>query len=233
LRDPQQLNLYLYARDNPLVLIDPTGLDVTCTGDRCSGFYTNLQKDASFKMGHDKNGKVTLDGAVDKKHLSKADKALLDAITDTKHHVNITAEGGATDGNVQFGSTDHNGNHTIAFDQTALLDQAGGPATTADVVGHEVLEGYAETKGNDDPHEYANQFFPGFDLPTSTPVFNIGAATISGYSQVSTLHGTGAQYDVQYQFVTPIPKTAVPGMVANHESSTERPRYPVGVEKQE
>src|SRR5665213_3667199 len=34
--DPQSLNLYSYARNSPLTLVDPTGLHVECTNARVS-----------------------------------------------------------------------------------------------------------------------------------------------------------------------------------------------------
>ena len=38
LTDPQQFNIYSYARNNPLKLTDPTGLDITVTGPEIDEF---------------------------------------------------------------------------------------------------------------------------------------------------------------------------------------------------
>jgi len=125
LADPQQLNLYMYGRNNPLSITDPTGLDITCNGSRCNDYLTGLQKDIKgFKVEYGKDGKVQTVGDVDKKGLSKSDKAFLSAIGDTKNHVTINAVGGAADASTFFGAS-HGSTHTINFDQAALLDAPG------------------------------------------------------------------------------------------------------------
>lgn len=232
LTDPQQLNLYMYGRDNPLKYTDPLGLDITCDGSRCNDYLGALQKDVSFKVTMDKNGKIGTEGDIDKKHLSKSEKQLLKAIDDTKHHVTINAIDGGKDSSVFFGAS-HGASHTIAFDQAALLDSpknAGG-MTSAQLIGHETLEGYAESQGNSliDAHNYANEFFGG-----------LGAGTLKGATYGSqngnvvqltgsfSIYGSSTTERITVQFATPIPQQDfLKGKGAPY------PQYPIKVEAAE
>jgi RHS repeat-associated protein len=228
--DPQQLNLYTYGRNNPLKYTDPLGLDITCLANRCDDYLKGLQKDVSFKIAYDKNKKVVTEGDIDKKSLSKTDKAILKAIDDTKHHVTINAIDGGKDSSVFLGAS-HGASHTIAFDQAALLDtpkNAGG-MTSAQLIGHETLEGYAEAQGANlpDAHDFANNFFPGFDQPYgATP----GARTetdLLSIHQLFPIHGTGVTESIEFKFDTPIPIKSI-------NNGTARPTagVPVDIQKQ-
>lgn len=228
--DPQQLNIYAYTRNNPMRFTDPTGLDVTCNGNRCSDFLTALQKDVSFKMAISKDGKVATEGDIDQKKLSKSEKQLLKAIRDTKHHVTITAIDGGRDSSVFFGAS-HGANHTIAFDQAALLDAAknAGGMTSAQLVGHETLEGYAESKGEtlQDAHDFANGFFPGFDLPTGGSTGIRTATDLLSIHMLLPIHGTGVTENVEFKFNTPIPIQSI-----NNRTAQRTPGVPVDVQVQ-
>jgi RHS repeat-associated protein len=208
--DPQQLNLYTYGRNNPLKYIDPTGWDVTCTGNRCNDYLKALQKDASFKVAYDENGKVVTEGDIDKKSLSKTDKALLKAIDDPKHHVKISAIDGEQDSSVFFGAS-HGASHTIAFDQAALLDSAknAGGMTSAQLIGHETLEGYAESQGNSliDAHNYANEFFGGLDIGTlQGATYGSQNGNVVQLTANFSIHGNSTTERITLQYVTPIPR---------------------------
>ena len=234
LPDPQQLNLYMYARNNPLVITDPTGLDITCGGTRCADYLSGLQKDIKgFKVEYGKDGKVQTVGDVDKKGLSKSDKAFLGAINDTKNHVTINAVGGAADASVFFGAS-HGSTHTINFDQAALLDAPGnaGGMTSAQLVGHETLEGYQEAQGYsmDMGHNWAASLgFPGFDRATAGSAQAQGGMVI-GLTGTFHVQGTSINEQITTRFVTPIPQVTFMKNAAS-EHPTPSPGYPVSVEK--
>jgi RHS repeat-associated protein len=232
LTDPQQLNLYTYGRNNPLTFIDPLGLDITCDGNRCSDYLNSLQKDVSFKVTMDKNGTVGTEGDIDKKHLSKSERELLKAIGDKKHHVTIHAIDGGKDAGIFFGRSDgnHTGSHTIAFGQAALLDSAknAGGMTSAQLVGHETLEGYAESQGNSlaDAHNYANSFFGGLDPGGAKgATYGVQGGMVVQLTGNFSVHGSSATERITMHFVTPIPQQDfLKGKGAPY------PQYPTNVE---
>ena len=211
LSDPQQLNLYSYARNNSLKFVDHLGLDITCAGERCDDYLKSLQESASFKISY-KDGKVVTEGKVDKKGLTKTEKELLAAIDDKKHHVTINAIGGGTDPNVFFGSSDgdHTGTHTIAFDQGAVLDKAGASGlTTSGLVGHETLEGYYESKGSSlaDAHHASAQLFPGLDpIPALAPTARVVNGMVTQFTSDWFATGTPVIHTITLKLVTPVPQ---------------------------
>jgi RHS repeat-associated protein len=229
--DPQQLNLYAYGKNNPLKFTDPSGMDIYCVGDEdfCAAYLAALQKDVSFKIAYDKDGKVVVAGDVDKKSLSKSDKQFLSAIDDDKHHVTIDAVGGKEDSSVFFGAS-HGATHTINFDQAALLDDAknSGGYTSAALVGHETLEAYGESKGKstEAAHDYATRLgFPGLDAGPTIGLFGDSkTGLVYSYTQQYQVHGKDITENIHINFVTPVPNASL-------SDKTKAPGYPVSVEK--
>jgi uncharacterized protein RhaS with RHS repeats len=227
--DPQTWNMYAYVRNSPTTLTDPSGLDISCISDRCADYLKALQENLSFKIVVDK-GKISTQGYIDKKGLSKSEKALLKAISDPKHHVTINAVGGGRDASVFFGRSDapHSGVHTIAFDQAALLDASknSGGMTSADLVAHETLEGYSESQGNSlsDAHKYANRFFGGLD-PTAAGSALVQGGMVTGIIGNFVVHGTQIIERITMHMVSPVPAVDFLGGVG-----APYPVYPIEVE---
>jgi hypothetical protein len=183
-----------------------------------------------FPTKYDGNGKVVVDGEINKKDLSKSDKAFLKAINDEKHHVTIHATGGSKDSTVFFGAS-NGSNHTINFDQAGLLNSAqnAGGMSSAGLVGHETLEGYKEATGAtmESGHDWAAGLgFPGFDkiTPISARVEN---GMVTGLSANYHIQGTSINEEIQTQYVTPIPQADFLS-----GKGVPAPVYPVSVEKQ-
>jgi hypothetical protein len=240
LPDPQQLNLYDYTRNNPLKLIDPLGLDITVNGSEQDEYAKRLQSDVSFRIDFGKDIKIVIvdtnGKALDKdalkalgKTLKGAEKELFNAITDEKHHVAINAIDGSKDPSVFFGRS-NGAEHTIAFGQAALLDQpknAGG-MTSTQLVGHETLEAYYESKGVTlvDAHNYANRFFAGFNADPVYHTQRVQGNMVLGLIGDSRIAGTRTTERITYEFVTPVPR-------ADFDRGRGVPYrvYPIDVEK--
>lgn len=206
--NPQSWNLYSYVWNNPVMKTDPTGMEVVVDGDRSKDYMAALQKNVSFKVELSDKGKVVATVGKDQK-LSKMDKAILGAINDEKHTVSIHAV--SQDSNVFLGRSDgaHKGEHTIAFDQANLLDQpknAGG-MTSAQLVGHETMEGYYESQGSsfERAHNGANQLFPGFSNRQDLGLLGKNGM-VMGISFTLQIQGTNINEKFKAIFANPFPQ---------------------------
>lgn len=226
LGDPQQLNLYSYTRNNPLNLIDSSGLDIKVTGTEQDDYKKRLQQDVSFKIQiNSTSNKVEIvdkDGDVlDKKALKAVggtlkggEKELFNAITDTSNHVNIDTV--RADSGVFFGRFDGAGKNTIDFGDVDLLDNpknAGG-FSAGQAVGHETLEAYAASKGKGlaDAHAFANLFFGGLGAPTpsSKGSFDANGTHLTGVTAEYPVIGkSSVNAKITMKFVSPIPVAAI------------------------
>ncbi|MGH9874727.1 MAG: RHS repeat-associated core domain-containing protein [Pyrinomonadaceae bacterium] len=236
LPDPQRLNLYQYARNNPLKFLDPNGLDVTLEGIEQDEYRTglNARKGAAFQVGVNKNNQVVI---VDKdgnelskkalnglaKTLSGGEKELFNAITDQNRHVTIDTGDGTRNSGVFFGRFDGNGHQTLDFSDIKQLDAPGnssGPNfSNSDVLTHETLEAYYGTMPSsadvNSAHQATNPFFPGLDpIPNSgfaRPTCIVCGTLISSATTDWQVHGNSAiKMRITTEYISPVPAASLP-----------------------
>ena len=241
LSDPQRLNLYSFARNNPLKFVDPDGLDIYVYGSEDPEEYLRrLQENVSFSIQLQQVDegvyKVVLSDNnpsqdVLFENLQQRESEIYTAITDPNNRVSIDLV--RRDANVDFGRFDGGGQNTIDLADLDLLDRpanAGG-LSSAQVVGHETLEAYAAAKSGAtdpaDPHRYANGYFGGLGaIDRSTVQFAGYPGPVNQILRVSfemPIHnGGGVRTRVTREFLTPIPENAIPrGHVPAHIINVE------------
>jgi len=186
--DPQQINIYIYARNNPLLFVDPVGLDIQVSGDAQDDYLKHLQggvKSKNFVITKDANGKLGVQGldlsdkkAVDKfkKGLKdKGDIALFTAIT-TGNTAKIEANKVNDKVSIaQFIGVD--GTQRLDMGEISLFDSSSnkGGMTTSDVVAHETLEAWYGVNGKpsyNDAHNAASEVFGGLSDAILSGQFN-------------------------------------------------------------
>ncbi|HEX8148023.1 MAG TPA: LamG-like jellyroll fold domain-containing protein [Pyrinomonadaceae bacterium] len=189
LADPQRLNLYAYARNNPQKYTDPTGMDVALEGKLTVDYITSINNrtDAKFQVANIGNMVRITDNkgnALGKEALkelggtlSGGEKELFNAIMDDKNHAVIDTGNGLPNDSVDFGSNDKQagvgpaGRNTLDMNEMKLLDapENRGGMTSGDAVAHETLEAFASAQGQrwEDAHAYATQYFGAFEFVNS------------------------------------------------------------------
>jgi len=228
LGDPQQLNLYQFARDNPLTFTDSTGLlvDLNCaqvSSDECNQMVSDLNSrmGAAFQVTRNGNGnlQVVNQDKVDVGKLSASEAALFNVVTDPNHtaRLDVVPESDT----VQFGRFEGAGLNTIDASDMRLLAGAS-PEAAGEVVAHEALEAYhsltsgieTDYKAN---HAYADQYFGQVTHP-----FNADIPAGAGSPAVnlrSWQMGRLSESFMVKTVLTPIPAVAIQGA---------KPAYPPG-----
>ena len=217
LADPQQLNLYSYARNNPLLFIDPDGLEIgldCSTRAECVDAIKKLnkRKGAQFKvmLGINKNLKIVSGSAANV--ISKAEKELLNAIKDPSKKARLTAV--ENTGGASFGTYDGSGKTTVDLGNLSKLDEpsnAGG-LNSGDVIAHEALESYfsLSTNSGSIAHSQVIGLFPGFIGPNNKS-FQIDAnRNLFGMTADFNFSDNRGTMNVTFS-VTPIPEQSLSG----------------------
>jgi RHS repeat-associated protein len=213
LRDPQQLNLYMYARNNPLKLIDPNGLDVAFKCDSAANCNQavkdfNNRKGAQFQVTLGKDGKLhAVDGSVGK-NLSKAEGALLGAVNDTKNTATINVIGNT--GTSDFGDHVSRGVNGVDMGNLSKLDAASnaGGLNSGDVMAHETMDAYMSLSISDPlaADNAAGALYPGLLGPTNgSNIWNDSRTSLLGQVQDQAIVGGGGTERITSNYVTPIP----------------------------
>jgi RHS repeat-associated protein len=140
--DPQRLNLYAYVRGNPLVNIDPNGLDLEVTGSEAKRYVDDLEKATKLKLKLDsKTGQVSI--VKEGKTLSKEAQRIKTIIGDTHNTVHIEAiRDSAGTNQVVVGRFEGGGRQTLDYADIDKLGKQTGGTTPQSVVIHETTEAY-------------------------------------------------------------------------------------------
>ena len=207
-----------------MALTDPTGLDFEFLGKDRDKFVedANNRDKAQFKIKLSDKGIVEIvdKNKVDVSKLSKTEKALFDAITDTKNRaflVGVEAQPGIDFGGFvsPYLQSKQPGVNWIDSSDMSLLRDADKTAA-GEVISHEMMEAYESAKtGSLDyntVHKAASKLFP---EPTFTETNSLpnekGKSTMTGYTAVWTWTRPEKDISVRvtYTFVTPIPRASI------------------------
>jgi RHS repeat-associated protein len=190
--DPQMLNLYAYARNNPLKYTDPSGMEVYVDGDRAAteAYISSLNSRGDgkqFKVANiggrvtivDDKGKELSKAAKEAlaKNLSGGEAELFKALTDTNTCAVIHAGSMQSNDQVTFGQnaseagTGPAGVNTLDMPEMKLLDasenKGQGGLSSGDAVAHETVEAYLTATGMkpNDAHNRAAGSFGSLETP--------------------------------------------------------------------
>ena len=212
LSDPQSLNLFAYARNNPTTLSDPTGLDAVLKCDskvNCENAVQdfNNRKRAQFKVSLSKDGKLQVVKGSVEKNLSKAEGALLGAINDTKNHATINVFGNT--GTSDFGDHVSSGVNGVDLGNLSKLDASSnaGGLNSGDVMAHETMDAYLSLSISDPlaADNAAGALYPGLLGPTdSYNIWNTSSTKLKGQAWNQAIVGGGTER-ITMNYVTPIP----------------------------
>jgi RHS repeat-associated protein len=225
LADPQRLNLYAYARNNPVTLSDPTGLDVALKCDTQANCNKAVQdfngrKGAQFKVELGKDGKLHVVKGSIAKGIGGAEGKLLGAINDSSNHATINVSGNT--GQSEFGTHDSKGVNSVDLGNLSKLDAASnaGGLNSGDALAHEAMDAYYSlSMGEEAADEAAAGLFPGLYGPTGNQnMLNpSGTAVVGSTFNQAITNGSGTER-ITIQYITPIPAIDLFGKSAEGRS---------------
>jgi RHS repeat-associated protein len=141
--DPQRINLYAYVRNNPLILVDVFGEDLSTPGTKSQqdSYNQDLSGAANEKGENWKlktvDGKVQFDGPPPERPKDPALARIYDAITTKTTNATVTL----TEGPGGFVGNPEANNQTVNLTNVATLAQSKIPGTsTSDTIFHETYE---------------------------------------------------------------------------------------------
>jgi RHS repeat-associated protein len=217
---PQAWNLYAYTRNNPLKYVDDDGLELAmkCKIDaECKQTVDDLnsRKGSQFKIKLE-DGKLRVEGEVDKKNLSKSELGLYNAITNTERTAALEVV--SSSDTVHFGYSAQSALRPVSglniIDRSDLNElNKVGAALSGEVVAHEAMEAWASALGSPNylfSHITADQFFGQVETG-GYETFPDGSPTAISARAVYNFKRIGMKATVEKTFVTPIPAAQVSG----------------------
>jgi RHS repeat-associated protein len=215
LADPQQLNLYVYGRNNPTTFSDPTGLDVKFNCDNKANCNQAVQdfngrKNGQFRVELGKDNKLHVVKGSVQKNLSTAEKALMGAVNDANNHATINVVGNS--GQSEFGVHNGAGVNSVDLGNISKLDapsNAGG-LNSGDALAHESMDAYYSLSNDALLADHmASGLFPGLGLPTGRTFGNVEEVLGQVVTQPIT-DGRGSERQMII-LNTPIPRADLQG----------------------
>jgi RHS repeat-associated protein len=146
--DPQMLNLYAYARNNPVLLTDPNGLElyVYGTAAEIARFISDLEQLTGLKFDVASNGRVTIAKNSPKPKTAEANR-IAGIIGDLSNRVEAyvmrgdNPKYGGKNG-IMLAVNDGYGSAAIDYDDVDKFSAKSKGTTPLDIIYHEIIEAY-------------------------------------------------------------------------------------------